>query len=74
MNADARLARGETGDMSGGRPTDPSVRQGYDACADCASRRAAPGWRRCGGCLRAYLIGLRRRRAAERRLAPLDAP
>lgn len=48
------------------------VRDTCDTCADCAQREPVRGWRRCSVCLRAYVAGLDRRRAAELRLAPLD--
>lgn len=43
-----------------------------DLCADCDRRPRLHGWNRCSDCLRAFVDGLNRRKAAELRLPPLD--
>ena len=42
-----------------------------ETCEACARRPAVPGWHHCSNCLRDFVDGLRRRRAAELRMQPL---
>jgi hypothetical protein len=58
-------------------PTNPSIHHQYiattdnraDRCLDCDSERLARGYHRCAKCLVALRDGLRRRHAADIRLA-----